>query len=109
VKKLVLLALTAALVLVVLALPALAAGPTVKVKDDKFSPKTLTVKHGKAVTFKFAGKSLHNVSVKKGPVKFHSPNKKTGSYVVKFAKKGTYRIVCTLHSSMGMKMKVVVK
>lgn len=108
-KKLVLLAVAAALMLVALALPAAAAGPTVLVKDDSFSPKKLTVKHGTKVTFKWSGKALHNVSVKSGPAKFHSANKKAGTYVVKLTKKGTYTIVCTLHSSMGMKMKLVVK
>jgi plastocyanin len=108
-KRLIPLALAAVLVLGSLALPAAAAGPTVTLKDNKFTPTRLTVKKGTKVTFRFAGKAPHNVTVKKGPAKFHSPTKKAGTYSVVLKKKGTYTVVCTLHSSMGMKMTLVVK
>jgi plastocyanin len=88
------------------AIPALAATKTIAVKDNLFSPKSVTVKKGTTVKWVWKGKAPHNVTVKTGPVKFHSPLKTSGSYSRKLTKRGTYRIVCTIHDGMSMKLKV---
>jgi plastocyanin len=94
----------------VLATQALAASRSVKVGDDYFvhkgSTPTVTVKKGTTVTWRFRGNDLHNVAVTKGPVKFHSSYKDSGSFSKKMRRAGRYTIVCTIHSGMKMKLRV---
>ena len=95
----------------VLAVPALAATRTVKVGDDyyvrKGSVPTVTVKKGTKVTWRWEGKDMHNVAVTKGPVKFRSSFKSSGTYSKTVRTAGTYTIVCTIHQpDMTMKLRV---
>jgi plastocyanin len=85
--------------------PALAATKTVRVSDDKFTAKNITVKKGTKVTWKWVGSDSHNV-VGKG---FKSKLQNKGTYSHTFTKKGSFRYVCTLHEGKGMVGKVVVK
>jgi plastocyanin len=103
VRKLCLLAATG-LVSAVVAVPALAAVKTVKVGDNYFRPKTLTVKRGTTVRWVWGGKAPHNVTVTRGPVKFHSATKRKGAYSKRLTRKGTYSIVCTIHQALGQRM-----
>ena len=93
----------------VLATQALAATRSVKVADDYFVRKgsvpTVTVKKGTKVTWRWAGKEMHNVAVTKGPVRFHSSYKDSGSFSKTLRTTGTYTIVCSIHQP-GMKMKL---
>ena len=103
-------AVPAVAVSAVLATQAFAA-TSVKVGDDYFVHKgsvpTVTVKKGTKVTWRWRGKDLHNLAVTKGPVKFHSSYKTSGSFSKKMRKAGTYTIVCTVHQpSMKMKLRV---
>ena len=100
-----------ALVLVVVAagaafvVPALAASSkTVTVGDSFFKAKSLTVKKGTKVTWKWTGALPHNVTVQKGPKKFASKTQTSGSFSQTLTKPGTYQIVCTIHKSLGMVM-----
>jgi plastocyanin len=107
-------------VLVVLAIgaisatvPALAGAPaTVEVQDGFFFKDKLTVKKGTKVTWKWTKSTLlpHDVTVVKGPVKFHSPIKLSESYKYShvFTKAGIYKIESTPDGS-SMKMTVLVK
>ena len=100
-----------ALAAVALAVPAtaLAAGTrSVSVKDNVFVSKSITVSRGTAVKWVWRGKHLHNVTVVKGPVKFHSGTKKTGTFTRTFSKAGTYKLLCTVHAP-DMKMTVTVR
>lgn len=91
-----------------LAVPALAATKSVQVKDNKFVPTSITVKKGTTVKWIWKGKAPHDVSVTKGPVKFKSSVKTSGSFSKKLTKAGTYRIVCTIHApDMKMTVKVL--
>ena len=46
-----------------------------------FKPKKLSIKKGTKVTWAFKSAGIkHNVTVKNGPVKFHSANKSSGTY-----------------------------
>ena len=85
---------------------ALAGTKTVKVDDDVFKPGSLTVKKGTKVKFKWVGDNPHDVKVTSGPRKFESETKTSGTYTKKMRKKGTYKIVCTIHSGMKMTLKV---
>jgi plastocyanin len=95
----------------VLAVPALAATRSVKVGDDYFVRKgsvpTVTVKKGTTVTWRWAGRDMHNVAVTKGPSKFRSSFKTSGTYSKTVRSTGTYTIVCTIHQpDMKMKLRV---
>jgi plastocyanin len=94
-----------------LAVPALAATRSVKIGDDYFVRKgsipTVTVKKGTKVTWRFAGKDMHNVAVTKGPAKFRSSYKDSGTYSKRVTYTGTYTIVCSIHQpDMTMKLRV---
>ncbi len=105
-------ALTIAL-FALLAATALAATKTVKVGDNWFvrssGVPTVTVSKGTTVKWSWVGDSSHNVVVTKGPVKFSSPVKNSGSYKKRVTRKGTYTIICTIHGKSDQSMKLVVK
>jgi plastocyanin len=108
-RKLLIGAVVAALA-AVLATQALAA-TGVKVGDDYFVRKgsmpTVTVKKGTKVTWRWRGRDLHNLAVTKGPVKFHSSYKSSGSFSRTMRRAGTYTIICTIHQpDMKMKLRV---
>ena len=104
-------ALLVAALSAILATQALAATRSVKVADDYFVRKgsvpTVTVTKGTKVTWRWAGKDMHNVAVTKGPVKFRSSFKTSGTYSKRVTRTGTYTIVCTIHQpDMAMKLRV---
>jgi plastocyanin len=88
---------------------------TVRIGDNYFTPQTLKVKKGTTVTWKWPGADVagdvHDVKLKSGPKgvkRFHSqPASSDYHFKRKLTVPGTYRIVCTLHE--GMKMKIVVR
>ena len=101
------LALTAALVCA-FSVPALASsGKTVRVADNYFGPKTISVGKGARVTWNWTGVLKHNIVVHTGPSFFSSRTQVRGSFSHVFTRKGTYALVCTVHKSM--KMTVVVR
>ena len=68
---------------------------------------TVTVKQGTKVTWRWTGKDMHNVAVTKGPVKFHSSYKTSGTFSRKLTRTGTYTVVCSIHQpDMRMKLRV---
>ena len=99
------------------AAPAVAGAPkgkTVRIGDNYFTPHTLKVRKGTTVTWKWPGADVggdvHDVKLKSGPkhVKhFHSqPASSDYRFKRKLTVPGTYRIVCTLHEDMTMKIVV---
>jgi plastocyanin len=80
---------------------------TVKVGDDYFGTKSLTVGRGTKVTWKWAGVLRHNVVVRSGPAGFRSRTQVRGTFSHIFTKRGTYHLYCTLHTFM--KMTIVVR
>lgn len=96
----------------VLAVPALAAqhSRTIAVgdfyffKDTNHTP-TVHVAKGTLVKWHFVGVETHNVTVLRGPAKFHSRDKDHGFYKHTVTRRGTYLIECTIH---GFKMRLVV-
>ena len=95
------------------AVPALAATKSVNVGDNYFvkssGTPTVTVKSGDRVRWRWVGDSPHNVVVTKGPAKFSSPTKDSGTYTRKVTKKGLYTIVCTIHGAADQSMKLRVR
>ena len=107
-KKLVALGAAIAVAAGAFAIPAFASTTTVQVKDNKFVAKSITVSKGTTVKWVWKGKAPHDVTVTKGPIKFKSSVKTSGSFSKKLTKKGTYTILCTIHAP-GMKMTVKVR
>lgn len=90
------------------AVSALASSPKpVKVADNSFSAKKLTVSKGTRVKWTWTGFLRHNVTVQKGPSTFHSRTQVSGAYSHVFRRKGTYHLYCTIHPFM--QMTIVVK
>jgi len=86
---------------------ALAAAPAVKhAKVDDlgfaFTPGTLKIKRDTKVTWKWVdlGGVSHNIAVFKGPSKFHSGLKSSGTFTHLFLKPGKYTLYCTIHPTM---------
>jgi plastocyanin len=100
------------LLLLALLVPAAAsAKQRVRVDDDYFvrsgSPPTVNVSKGERVVWRFRGNRKHNVHVTSGPRHFTSPLKRDGKYRKKMRKRGTYKIVCSVHApDMAMTLKV---
>jgi plastocyanin len=99
-RVVVLLALAAAL-LAFSSVAALAASDrSAKIGDDFFHPGRLTIDKGTKVTWNWKGYLNHNVHVKSGPSKFHSPPQVQGSFSHVFDRRGTYHLYCTIHPNM---------
>lgn len=103
------LALVAALTAGPLAAAPAGAGTTVQVriKNIDFSPRTVSIRRGASVTWRFLdAETPHNVT-SRGTKRFRSsPTKKSGTYTVRFTRAGTYRYVCTIHFNMAGKVVV---
>jgi len=98
--------LAAAGVVAVVAVPSFASTKTIKVGDNFFKPRTVTVSNHTTVKWVFRGAVAHNVTVTRGPVKFHSRTMASGSFKHTMTRGGTYKIICTIHPGMEMTLKV---
>jgi plastocyanin len=100
--------LFALILTLLIAAPAGAATRSVRLRDNFFKPRTVTVSKGTVVKWNWRGSNLHNVTVRRGPRHFHSADKTGGSFKRRMRVRGTYRIVCTIHAP-GMRMKLIVQ
>jgi plastocyanin len=106
--------LLAGVALLLSAAPAQAGKKTVRIYDNYFLADSLTVKRGTVVVWRWPGADeagdVHDVKLKSGPKgakKFHSEAAATDfSFRRKLKVPGRYRIVCTLHEEMTMKIRV---
>ena len=110
-RKVLVFALTAALVAVAGGHAAARPERSIKVGDDYFvregSPPTITVAKGTRVTFRWRGSSLHNVHARKGPRTFRSNYRSKGTYSQILGRSGTYVVYCDIHApSMRLTIKV---
>jgi plastocyanin len=92
------------------AVSALASSPPKRATVGEFflRPGKLTINKGAKVSWKWTGSLRHNVTVRKGPAKFHSRTQARGNFSHTFKRRGTYFLYCTLHPNV-MKEKIVVK
>jgi plastocyanin len=108
-KLLALISITA--IAAAIAVPALAAAPVKNVKVGpvfSFGPKSIKIKKGTKVVWKWTGGLPHILAIKSGPVKFHSKKQISGTYTHVFTVKGTYLLICRNHFAQGMKMTIKV-
>ena len=105
--------LLATALVALLAASALAATRSIRVGDNFFvrdgRTPTVTVRRGTTVSWRFVGDSPHNVRVTRGPVRFQSPVKVNGTYRKRMTRRGTYRIVCTIHGARDQSMTLRVR
>jgi plastocyanin len=101
-----------AVVVGALAVPALAKTRTVSVRDNYFvrssGTPTVTVRRNDTVRWVWRRtRAPHNVVARRsGRVAFRSTIKRSGSYRKKVTRRGTYRVVCTIHTRMRMTLRV---
>jgi plastocyanin len=84
-------------------------GAKVQVGDDFFNPTKLSVNKGTKIKFTWIGTDKHNVVKAKGPGGSFSSGTtdQTGfKFKHKFKKAGKYKLICTVHDDMKMKVKV---
>jgi plastocyanin len=106
--------LLAGVALMLSAAPAQAGKKTVRIYDNYFLADSLSVKRGTVVVWRWPGADeagdVHDVKLKSGPKgakKFHSEAAATDfSFRRRLNVPGRYRIVCTLHEEMTMKIRV---
>jgi plastocyanin len=80
-------------------------GHTVVLKNISFHPGTLSIRRGDSVTWLWRDGGLeHNVTF----AGFHSRTQGTGSYTVKFSRRGTFNYRCTIHVALGMRGRIIV-
>ncbi|MFL5826583.1 MAG: plastocyanin/azurin family copper-binding protein [Thermoleophilaceae bacterium] len=103
-RKLVAMLAIASLIAGVTAAVAFGATKTVRVGDNFFSRKSLTISRGTTVKWSWQGtENPHNVAGKG----FKSAVKASGSYKHTFRKRGKFTIICQIHpTQMRMTVKV---
>jgi plastocyanin len=85
---------------------------TVKVADNFYSPKKLTVAKGTTIKWKWSNRNAdsHDVYLNKKPKgvkRFQSPPAATFfTYKRTLKKAGTYKLLCTFHENMTMRIDV---
>ena len=80
------------------------------VKDNFFSPRSLTIEPGETVKWSWRGDNRHNVvftKVPEGASKRSSKTRRQGGWMRSFHKEGQYKYVCTHFA--GMRGSVTVK
>jgi hypothetical protein len=55
------------------------------------------------------GQLRHNVTVVRGPVRFRSRTKRSGSFARKLRRRGRYRLICTIHGGRRQSMRIRVR
>lgn len=81
-------------------------GHTVVLKNLHFNPATLSIRRGDTVTWLWRdGSTQHNVTGSG----FKSRTMSHGSFTVRFTRRGTFSYHCTIHVSLGMRGKIVVR
>lgn len=97
--------------LVAFAVPVAGAGApsraTVAVKDFSYSPSTVTIKKGGAVTWVWQGRIAHNVVADRGAFRSPLSNKwRSKKWSKTFTRAGTFTYYCEPHPSMRGKVVV---
>ena len=103
-KKLIALGVTGALAAA--AVPAYAATRTVRVDDNVFRASSITLNRGDTVRFRWVGNAPHNVTRTRGPRFRNISTRRSGTVSRRLTRTGTYRLVCTIHPGMNLRIRV---
>jgi plastocyanin len=108
VRKLAAMAVVASIGVAAAVVPAQAgSSKTVAVKNNAFSPTTVKIHKRDKVVWKWTqGGVAHNVTPANGNAGSKTTSKKGFTFTKTFSKAGTFKYVCTIHSSMKMTVKV---
>jgi len=82
---------------------------TVAVGDNFFDPDKISISAGTKVAFNWIGDKDHNVTKVSGPggsFASTTTDSRGVNYEKKFKNTGKYKLVCTVHDKMKMKVKV---
>ena len=77
---------------------------TVILHEFRFHPATLNVNKGDSVKWVWRDLVEHNVTFHA----FHSRTQESGTYTIRFNRRGTFNYHCTIHVEEGMRGKVIV-
>lgn len=79
---------------------------TIQVRDNSFSPRTVTISVGDSVTWQWVGSSNHTVTHGSSPSNlgglFDTPEKSSGTFGYRFNTPGSIPYFCRPHFAMGM-------
>jgi plastocyanin len=78
---------------------------TVTLREFRFHPGTLNIRHGDSVKWVWRDEVEHNVTFRT----VHSRTQVSGSYSLRFNRKGSFNYRCTIHGAEGMRGKIVVR
>lgn len=108
VRKLAVMAVVASIGATAAVVPAHAGtSKTVAVKNNAFSPGTVKIRKGDRVVWKWTqGGVPHNVTPAAGGAGSKTTSRKGATFAKTFSKRGTFKYVCTIHSSMRITVKV---
>jgi plastocyanin len=108
VPKLAALAVVAAIGATAAVVPAQAgSSKTVAVKNNAFSPTTVKIRKGDKVVWKWTqGGVAHNVTPASGGAGSKTTSKKGATFAKTFSKAGSFKYICTIHSSMKVTVRV---
>jgi hypothetical protein len=77
------------------------------VRDYSFAAERVSLRRGASFTWRFRGGVDHDVTLASGPAGFASPSMRTGSFTYRFARRGTYRLFCSLHPARMTQLVIV--
>jgi plastocyanin len=78
-------------------------GKRVAVEDNFFDPRSLRIRRGEAVRWRWYGENSHNVTfvkVPRGANKRGAESRTGGRFKRSFWKRGVYKYICTNHDGM---------
>jgi plastocyanin len=82
---------------------------SVTVGDIFFRPTSLSVRRGTRVRWVWRGQLGHNVTVVRGPTRFRSRTQTSGSFSRVLRRRGSYRLICTIHGAALQSMRIRVR
>jgi hypothetical protein len=87
-------------------------GPLVRARsasvvDFGFVAQRVLVRRGTFFRWRFLGGLQHDVTLANGPVGFASPSVSSGTFTHKFARRGVYRLYCSLHPARMTQIVIV--
>ncbi len=77
------------------------------VGDYAFGAQRVSLRRGASFTWHFRGGVDHDVTLASGPVGFASPSMRSGTFMHRFTRPGTYRLFCSLHPARMTQLVIV--